>query len=163
MKTGRKSAWDEKIKPRLAEIEGWCREGIYYQEMCNRLGCSLATFMKWKAEKSEFSEILKKGREVVDLQVENALLKAAQGYEYEEVIEEYFIDGKKIDPKDKKARPDKIHRKTIKKHQPANTTAQIFWLKNRQPEKWNDRKNIDLTGGVNITHDDWIKKLDEPK
>lgn len=137
-KRGAKSAWEYKIKPRLKEIEGWCREGLYYQEMSNRLGIHLATFMKYKAEKPEFDEILKKGREVVDLQVENALLKRALGFEYEEETNEGFTD--------ENGDIVRGHKKIVKKRVLPDPVSMIFWLKNRQGHKWHDRKNYELTG-----------------
>ena len=79
----------------------------------------------WLTVKSnpEISEALKKGKEVVDIQVENALLKRALGYEYtEERIEISEKDGKKVIQTVKQVIPD--------------TTAIIFWLKNRRPGKW---------------------------
>ena len=109
--------------------------------------------------KVELIESLKINKYIADLEVENQLLKRAKGYEYEEIVEEYYIDGKKIDGDPKKVKPDKIHRKIIKKIMPPDVTAQIFWLKNRQPEKWRDKKNIDAN--LAFSHDDWIKKLDD--
>lgn len=73
----------------------------------------------------EISEALKKGKEIVDIQVENALLKRALGYSYTEVMTEESTDGSK-------------HRETVK-FVPPDTTAQIFWLKNRRPEFWRDK------------------------
>lgn len=76
---------------------------------------------------------LKKGKEVADFEVENALYKRALGYDYEEVkthIEE--VDGKK------KKKVEKTH-----KHIPADVTAQIFWLKNRT-NKWRNKDNIEV-------------------
>ena len=73
---------------------------------------------------------LKKGKEVVDLQVENALLKRALGYEYEEVKEKYELG-------------DLTERTVTKKQVIPDTTAQIFWLKNRKPEKWRDKQEVE--------------------
>ena len=61
--------------------------------------------------------------EVVDYQVENALLKRALGYQYDEIT---YEDGEKIKRVTKQVAPD--------------TTAQIFWLKNRRPSKWKDKQ-----------------------
>ena len=83
----------------------------------------------WKNKHPEISKSLKKGKEVVDIQVENALLKRALGYDYQEQrIEKSEKDGTKII-------------QTIK-HVPADTTAQIFWLKNRRPDKWRDKPEV---------------------
>jgi len=75
---------------------------------------------------------------------ENALLKRAMGYGYEEVHAEYNMDkeGKQ------KAFPSKIRK--IKKQIVADVTAQIFWLKNRRPKLWKDKHDVDVSGNVNI-------------
>ena len=74
---------------------------------------------------SDISEALKKGKEVVDRQVENALLKRALGYTYAEIT---YEDGEETKRVIKEVVPD--------------TTAQIFWLKNRKPEVWRDKREI---------------------
>ena len=58
-------------------VEGWAREGLTDEQIANNLGICKTTFYKFKEEHSELSELLKKGKEVVDYQVENALLKNA--------------------------------------------------------------------------------------
>ena len=72
-------------------------------------------------------EALKKGKEVVDIQVENALLKRALGYEFVEVTKELAETGL-------------IVTKKVTKQQAPDTTAAIFWLKNRKPNEWRDKK-----------------------
>ena len=85
-------------------------------------------------------EALKKGKEIVDIQVENALLKRALGYEYmEERVEISEKDGRKVIQMTKTVPPD--------------TTAQIFWLKNRRPDQWRD-KPVEGAPEVNQTEDD---------
>ncbi|WAK79796.1 terminase small subunit [Flavonifractor phage Chenonceau] len=90
---------------------------------------SPSTLYEWKAKYPEISEALKKGKEIVDIQVENALLKRALGYEYmEERVEISEKDGRKVIQTTKTALPD--------------TTALIFWLKNRRPDKWRDKPEV---------------------
>lgn len=122
----------------LIKIEGWARDGLTDEQIARNMGISPSTLYEWKKKYPEISEVLKKGKEVVDRQVENALLKRALGYDYEEVktlIED--VDGKK----------KKKVEKTVK-HIAPDVTAQIFWLKNRRPDKWRDRKELD----ANVNH-----------
>src|SRR5690606_18475877 len=89
---------------------------------------------EWINKYSDISNALKKGKEVVDIEVENALLKRALGYEYEEVktyIEE--VDGKK----------KKRVEKTVK-HVPADVSAAMFWLRNRKGCVWSNRDAIEV-------------------
>ena len=85
----------------LLLLEGWARDGLTDEQITKNIGITVSTFYEWKKKYSEISEPLKKGKEVVDYEVENALLSSALW---------------------------------------GNTTAQIFWLKNRRPDKWLDKQ-----------------------
>lgn len=148
---GRKSYWDERIKPRIEEIKGWARDGLLDKQMAELLNVGESTFLKYKALKPELVEALRVNKKIADLQIENALRDRALGYEYEEVTEEYFFNKNK----------EKIIKgqKVVKKKVLPDTTAQIFWLKNRQPEKWRDRKHTEHSGNVKVSHENWIDKL----
>lgn len=71
-----KSKWND-IKEKLTLIEGWAREGLTDEQIANNLDISTSTFYEYKNKYSEFSESLKKGKEIIDFEVENALLKNA--------------------------------------------------------------------------------------
>lgn len=123
----------------LTKIEGWARDGLTDEQISHNMGISSTTLYNWKRDHLEILKALKKGKEVVDIQVENALLKRALGYEYDEITTEYGQETKRIR---KQVVPD--------------TTAQIFWLKNRRPDKWRDRHDIEhggQIGGVTIVND----------
>ncbi len=111
-----KSKW-EQVKDKLILVEGWARDGLTNKEIATNLGIGETTFYKIIKEHPEVSEVLKKGKEVIDYQVENALLNNA-------------LNG--------------------------NTTAQIFWLKNRKPEKWKDKVDVE-----NKQDTETLQKLDE--
>lgn len=110
-------------KEGLLLVSGWARDGNTEKEIARKMDISLSTFCEWKNRFPEFSEALKINKEIADYEVENALRKRALGYSYEEVAEKY--EGGYC-----------VERKRTVKHVPADTTAQIFWLKNRQPDKW---------------------------
>lgn len=84
----------------LILLEGWARDGLTDKQIAKNIGISEQTLNVWKKSYPSLSESLKKGKEVVDYEVQNALYKNA-------------IEG--------------------------DTTAQIFWLKNRQPDKWRNK------------------------
>ena len=119
------------VQPKLILVEGWCRNGLTDIQIAKNLGISKDSFYRYKKDYSDFSDALKKGKEEIDIEVENALLKRALGYEYEEV--KTYIE------EDKEGNKKKRIEKT-KKLLPADTTALIFWLKNRKPKAWSDRK-----------------------
>lgn len=107
-------------------LEGWARDGLTDEQIARNVGINPATLYKWIERFHEIGEALKRGKAPVDFEVENALRKRALGYDYEEVITEMYGDGKK-------------HVKKVKRHVPPDVTAQIFWLKNRRPDRWRDK------------------------
>ena len=112
-------------------IEGWARDGLTDEQIAKNIGISRSTLNEWKKKYSDISDTLKQGKEVIDRQVENALLKRAIGYEYEEVSEKF--EGGIL-----------TERKITKKQVVPDTTAQIFWLKNRKPSVWRDKAHVDI-------------------
>lgn len=121
---------DGELKDKLILIQGMARDGLTQQQIADNLGISIDTLIENKKKYSEFNNALKKGKEVIDFEVENALLKRALGYTI--TIEEEKLD-----------KYGDVH--TLKKdvHIPGDTTAQIFWLKNRKPNTWKDRVETD--------------------
>lgn len=137
-----KSKYETEVKPKLVEIEAWKRDGLTDEQICKNLGIVKDTFYKYKEKYADFSDALKKGKEVADIEVENALFKRAIGYKYKEVIKEVKeIDGKKS-----------TYVKEVIKEMPGDVAAQIFWLKNRKSSKWKDKQDIDIEdNNVSIT------------
>ena len=137
-----KSKYETDVKPRLVEIEAWKRDGLTDEQIFKNLGISRDTFYKYKEKYTDFSDALKKGKEVADIEVENALFKRAIGYRYKEKIKEVKeIDGKKT-----------VFIKEVEKEMPGDVGAQIFWLKNRKSSKWKDKQDIDIEdNNVSIT------------
>ena len=122
----RKGKYEYWITPEgLLKIEGWARDGLVDEQIAENIGIRAGTLYDWKNRFPDISEALKKGKEVVDRQVENALLKRALGYTYAEITYEDGVETKRV----------------IKEVVP-DTTAQIFWLKNRKPEIWRDKREI---------------------
>lgn len=136
--------WDKDgmLNDKLKQVEAWSRDGLVQQQIADNLGISIDTLILYKKQYSEFSEALKRGKEVIDIEVENALYKRAIGYTYEEVKEEEMPDGR-------------IRRTVTTKEVAGDTTAQIFWLKNRKPAEWRDKQNVEIEQSkpfeVNIT------------
>lgn len=132
MAKGKYAKW---LEPEgLLLLEGWARDGLTEEQIAYNMGISRETLRVWKNKYSVISCTLKKGKEIVDIQVENALLKRALGYVSKE--QKVTKDGKIIE---------------LEKEIPPDTTAQIFWLKNRKPDKWRDKVE-----NVNTTDDDKV-------
>ena len=123
MALGKINEWLEKDK--LILLEGWARDGLTDEQIAKNIGINRTTLYDWKKKETNIADALKKGKEVIDFEVENALLKRALGYEYEE---ETYENG--------------ILTKKVKKQVAPDTTAQIFWLKNRKKEQWREKVEV---------------------
>lgn len=120
----------------LLKIEGWARDGLTDKQIANNIGITVKTLYEWENRFSNICESLKRGKEIVDRQVENALLKRALGYEYTEIIREAVKDPET-------GEMEMCVTKEITKQAMPDTTAQIFWLKNRKPDKWRDKREFE--------------------
>jgi transcriptional regulator with XRE-family HTH domain len=156
-KKGRKNKYYTHVHPRLEEIGYWCREGLTEEEICKRLGVSVASFANYKNEFIELLEALKINRQIADYRVEDALYMRALGYEYdEETFEEFELDKPYLNGAGEWVKSELRLTKKVRKKQAPDTTAQIFWLKNRKPDVWRDKQDITLTGDtmINVTLSD---------
>lgn len=117
-------------------IEGWARDGLTDEQIAKNIGISRSTLNEWKKKYSDISDALKKGKEVIDRQVENALLKRALGYKYKETTRELITDKQT-------GISELVVTKVVEKEVVPDTTAQIFWLKNRKPEEWRDKRQVE--------------------
>ncbi len=110
--------------------------GTTDQNLADFFEVALSTISEWKNTFPEFSDALKKGKQVADATVANSLYKRANGYKVK-VDKIFQYEGSPVVvPTTEKYPPD--------------TTAAIFWLKNRQPDQWRDKK--ELTGDINHKH-----------
>ena len=127
------SKWETNILPKLNDIREWCMQGLTNEEMSKRLDINPDTWYRYMKEHEILHELVQASKSVMDSKVENALLKTALGFEYEEI--------KTIIEEDKNGKKRTRIEKT-KKYMPPNPTAQAFWLKNRKRDEWGERKEI---------------------
>ena len=127
----------------LLLLEGWARDGLTDEQIAHNIGINVKTLWDWKVRFDPICNALKRGKAPVDIQVENALLKRAIGYEYEEGTTE-ITETPYIDRHGKERVRKQKHVKKTKKIVLPDTTAQIFWLKNRRPDLWRDRHENDV-------------------
>lgn len=122
------------VLPRLVEITDWVREGVSPKEIAERLGVHYSTFHAWVKKGRDGEEryaplavVLTQAKKEPDRQVEAALLKRAIGYQYEEVTQDEKLD------RDGNVQ---VLKKTVTRDVPPHLTSIIFFLANRQPERW---------------------------
>lgn len=148
MAKGKYEYWmSEEGKLKLA---AWARDGLTDDDIAVNMRISRSTLAAWKKKYQDISDTLKEGKDIADIRVENALYRKAIGGTYTEVTEER-IEGKLVVTK------------RISKEIPGDTTAQIFWLKNRRGDRWKDKQNVALEGleAEKSKLDDLIKQMRE--
>lgn len=138
----------------LLQLEAWARDGLTEEQIAHNMGISRKTLYEWKSKYSDICDTLKRGKEVVDIQVENALLKRALGYSYKEVTREKIFN---LETGQYELMPTK----EVTKEVVPDTTAQIFWLKNRRPDMWRDKKDVSVEGSLNTASSLTDDELDE--
>jgi hypothetical protein len=131
-----------KFKPEYVEqARKLCKLGATDRELAAFFEVTEKTLNNWKLESDEFLQALKSGKDEADDRVERSLFARAVGYEHDDV-DIRVIEGQIV------ATP-------ITKHYPPDTTAAIFWLKNRRKDEWRDKVTNEHTGadGKPLQHD----------
>lgn len=126
-----KSKYESHVQPKLALIEKWARDGLTHDEIAKNLGITQSTWYKYINLHAELAECLIVGRDVANAQVVNALFQSCIGFDYEEEV---------MTPKGEI--------KQITRHAKPNVGAITFWLKNKMPEEWADKQEIEHSGEV---------------
>lgn len=183
----RASYKDWHSKEQLEKLQGWARDGLTDEQIAKNIGCHVSTLYDWKDKYSDISEALKKGKEVVDVEVENALLKKAMGtttktIQYKMVkVDSDVLKAKRVKYMNayKLDHPDKTKEEIViaaalaiptyeripivetVQEVPPDTSAIIFWLKNRLPEKYRDQvfRKLNLANAENVKLDQELKRL----
>lgn len=145
----------------LLQIGAWARNGLTDEQIAHNIGISRQTLNAWKNRYPSILDTLKSNKAVVDFEVENALLKRALGYSYTEKTSERKLN-------EATGEYEMITTKEVIKEVTPDTTAQIFWLKNRKPDEWRDRKDVGIEGTIHsepsgLTDDELDKKINELK
>jgi len=111
-----------------------CSEGGFTNaKLAKLLQVDIATIYQWKLDYPDLSDAINSGKDIWNSsKAEKCMMKRVTGYKYTETTREPDDDGNlKIS-------------KTVRKSVAPDVTAQIFWLKNRSPERWRDRKELDI-------------------
>ena len=138
-KRGRKSEYRIEYADQALKL---CLLGATDKELSEFFSVSEQTLNKWKKDYPEFLESLKKGKNIADANVASRLYNRAIGYNCK-ATKFATSNGKITDSKE------------FIEHYPPDTTAAIFWLKNRQPEKWRDKKEV----AANVNLGDELESL----
>lgn len=120
----------------LLLIQGWARDGLTDEEIARKMGVTRKTLYEWMNKYGDICDAIKRNKEVADREVEQALFRKATGYKIKEVTRE-----RRINPLTRE--PELVVIKEIEKDVAPDTAAQVFWLKNRKPNEWRDKREVE--------------------
>ncbi len=127
-----------KFKPEfIQQAEKLCRLGATDLEIADFFEIDVRTLYRWKGDNEAFCQALKVGKDVADERVERSLFARANGYEHEEVDIRVVGGG--------------IVQTPIRKFYPPDTTACIFWLKNRKAGEWREKQEVEHSGELKVS------------
>lgn len=127
----RNSKWDT-VKDKMKLVEKWARDGLTEEQIAKNLRISVTTLNRYKKEHAVVKAALKMGKDDLIVELENALVKKALGYEYEE---------KKVYTKNEDGKQT-TYTEITKKHQAPDTGALMSLLKNKDPEHYTDNPQM---------------------
>ncbi len=128
----------------IQQVEKLCKLGAIDKEIAGFFGVCEATINNWKKAHPEFLESIKKGKVLADAEVSEKLFQRAIGYSHTDT-KFATHEGQITDSQE------------YMKHYPPDSTAAIFWLKNRQPEKWREKQEVEHSG--EMTFKKWAEEL----
>lgn len=137
MAKGRYERW--RTKEGLLLIEGWARDGLTDEQVAHNMGISRKTLYVWVEKFGDICNALKKGKDVADREVESALYKRAVGYRTKKQVKELRLN------RETRRQELTVVKETEEEIAP-DVTAAIFWLKNRKPEDWRDKRDVMIDG-----------------
>ena len=128
----------------LTLVEGWARDGLSDEQIAANIGIAGRTYYEWQERFPQFAQAIKKGKAPVDYQVENALFKSATGYTVK-VMKPMKLKEEKQKVGEGRIVTERVKYVEEEVYIPPQTAAQVFWLKNRRPDKWRDKPSIEDT------------------
>ena len=127
---GRPSKFEAVFDEHKEKIRVFTEKGLTDEEICQLFGITTQTYYNWKASNQEFFDAIKGWKATADKEVERSLYERACGYSHPETKPQWVVDHWEY--------------AEMIKHYPPDPTSMIFWLKNRQPDKWRDKHDLDL-------------------
>ncbi len=160
---GRKPLWDTLNMPsKLDSVRGWAMQGSLDKEIAEMLGISLKTFYDWKKQYPQFAHALKKGKHISNGELLNSAFQQSVGFMY---IENVPVKVKSFDwftnPETNQAelkQVEKVEVVPVERYAPPNPTMNIFMLKNRLPEQYKDKHEVDVKSEVKNTYEYHIRQ-----
>ena len=140
-KVGRPSRYKQEYCTQAYKL---CLLGSTDKQMADFFGVVESTINKWKLDHPEFSESIKKGKEIADMEIANSLFERAKGAK---VKKKQAIKLKRVEYEAGRRvlEEERIEIVDVEEELPPDTTSAIFWLKNRNPDQWRDKQQHEHT------------------
>ncbi len=133
-------------KPEYAEQAAkLCRLGATDADLADFFGVTTTTIWRWRGQHEAFCNSLKAGKDESDAHVERSLFQRAIGYSFDSV-KIFQYEGEPVEV-------------PYREHVPPDTTACIFWLKNRKPAEWRDRTEVVNRTSLQSTSDEELERI----
>lgn len=138
MANGKWQMWEDDAA-QLERITNWAANGLTDEQIAKSMGIRRETLWVWKRDHPNISNALKKGRMLACEVIENALFKKAAGMVVEDTVEEY-----RGELRDGKPSNGTVVKRTTRRQIPPDTAAVIFYLKNRMPDRYTDKRTTEV-------------------
>ena len=148
-RTGRPTKYDARFH--IPWAKSLARKGLTIDEIADAMEVAKSTIYEWAKKHEEFSDALTRARSEADAMVEDSLFRRAMGHTVRET--------KKYVSYDQNGSPVPTRVEQVDREVPPDTTACIFWLKNRQPQLWRDRQDIAINEKQDADIKEWIDAL----
>lgn len=135
MPAGRPSKYKAEYAEQAKKL---CQLGATDEDLADFFGVAVRTISNWRTEHEAFLQALKLGKQEADDRVERSLYRKAVGYTFDAV--KIFMPAGANDP---------VYAE-YREHVPPSDTAAIFWLKNRRPDLWRDKKDVEHSGSLDL-------------
>lgn len=117
--------------------------GLTDVQMAEELGINIDTFYDWQNKFPAFSEAIKEGKSLPDEAVQSALFRRATGYTHKVQKALVVSQGR--------GEPSEVEIVEVNESLAPDPTSMIFWLKNRRPDRWREKQDVEHSGQVSIT------------
>jgi hypothetical protein len=132
---GRPTVYKPEFVEQAAKL---CRLGAIDKDLADFFEVNVLTILRWQEKYPDFCNAIKISKKQANENVTRSLYRKATGYSYEAV--KIFMPAGAEEP---------VYA-PYTEHVPPSDTAAIFWLKNRQPDKWRDQRNVEVNGELNL-------------
>ncbi len=130
MEAGRPTKYLPEYNEQVTKL---CKLGATDKDLADFFGVCEKTINNWKEQHPDFLQSIKEGKEIADATVADSLFKRSTGYSHDAI---HFSQSDGF-----------VTETPYIKHYPPDSVAAMFWLKNRRPKDWMDRKQMDVTSG----------------